>query len=127
MKKLWIAGLAICLSLSALASCNSLKHEHITLGWRFTETSHWRDSKCTWNVCDFNLIVEDHIDENNDNTCDVCGYTAKEHIPTMRRYGILMSMRIGMNIFAVVLLQILQRNILTAIKTGFATFAGIQA
>ena len=74
MKKLWIAGLAICLSLALLASCDFLKHEHIALEWRFTESSHWRNSKCTWNICDVNPVVEDHIDENNDNTCDVCGY-----------------------------------------------------
>ena len=82
MKKIWIAGLAICLSLTSFASCDFLKHEHIALEWQFTELSHWRNSKCTWNKCDIDPMIESHVDDDGDEVCDVCGYVYEgEELP----------------------------------------------
>ena len=74
MKKSWVACLAVCLSLMSLPSCGSFKHEHIS-AWQYNETQHWQNITCTWNKCDFLLPPpENHIDENTDGVCDVCGY-----------------------------------------------------
>ena len=86
MKKLWIAGLAICLSLTSFASCDFLKHEHIALEWQFTESSHWRNSKCTWNKCDIDPMIESHVDDDGDEVCDVCGFK-HEHIVSDWQYN----------------------------------------
>ena len=74
MKKLLSLLLSVVTCLSICASCTSLKHEHITGPWEYNETQHWRSVTCTWNQCLFDLLSEDHIDENKDGICDVCGY-----------------------------------------------------
>ncbi|MBR2380960.1 MAG: hypothetical protein IKA84_00500 [Clostridia bacterium] len=75
MKKLLFLLLTFVIVLS-LASCDlSLKHEHIQdEKWSFNSEIHWKDVTCTWNMCKFDIVTYEHIDEDNDLFCDVCGY-----------------------------------------------------
>ena len=78
MKRITALFLTVLLSLTTLASCDSFKHEHIAGEWKYTEDFHWKNSKCTWNKCDIDPLIEEHIDTDEDGVCDVCGYTEKE-------------------------------------------------
>lgn len=75
MKKLLAILLLVILCLCFLASCEYFKHEHITGDWRFSDEHHWRITTCTQGWCDIDPMLQNHVDENNDNVCDVCGYT----------------------------------------------------
>lgn len=77
MKKLFAILICAIMCVTLLASCDSLKHEHIKGEWEYNEEQHWQNVTCTWNKCDFNIASEDHVDENNDGVCDVCGYLSK--------------------------------------------------
>lgn len=75
MKKSIFLLIAVLLILICLASCNSIfKHEHIADEyWSFNEHQHWKNIKCNW-LCEINIVSYDHIDDNGDLRCDVCGY-----------------------------------------------------
>ena len=81
MKKLLSLLLSVVTCLSICASCTSLKHEHITGSWEYNETQHWRGITCTWNQCLFDLLFEDHVDNDGNGECDVCGYGLSVDIP----------------------------------------------
>ena len=72
MKKLFAILICAIMCVTLLASCDSLKHEHIKGEWEHNEEQHWQNVTCTWNKCDFNIASEDHVDENYDGICDVC-------------------------------------------------------
>lgn len=59
-----------------LASCEfSLKHEHIQdEKWSFNSEMHWKNVTCTWNMCKFDIVTEEHCDNDGNLFCDVCGY-----------------------------------------------------
>ena len=73
MKKLFAILICAIMCVTLLASCDSLKHEHIKGEWEHNEEQHWQNVTCTWNKCVFDLVSEDHVDENYDGVCDVCG------------------------------------------------------
>ena len=65
-----------------LASCNS-KHEHRMSEWHYSETEHWRVPVCGRNDCTVQAEVHDygeHIDENDDEFCDICNYSLIKEI-----------------------------------------------
>ncbi len=74
MKKLFAILICAIMCVTLLASCDSLKHEHIKGEWEYNETQHWQDVTCTWNKCDIDITSEDHIDTDENDICDVCGY-----------------------------------------------------
>ena len=81
MKKL-LAALVCCgMCVALLVSCDSFKHEHIIGEWRYDENAHWRIVTCTWGKCDFNIKQEPHVNEDENNVCDVCGYVMSETKP----------------------------------------------
>lgn len=76
MKKILSLILALMLLLLCLASCDSSKHEHITGDWKYNEYGHWQPITCNFNTCNLEETpISDHTDDNDDNICDVCGYT----------------------------------------------------
>lgn len=76
MKKILTLILALLLLLLCLASCDSLKHEHITGDWKYNEYGHWQPITCSLNTCHIEEApISDHVDNNTDNICDICGYT----------------------------------------------------
>lgn len=78
MKKLLVCVLAV-LCLCCFVSCETTNHEHIS-EWKYDESTHWQVVTCTTNECDFNMpSPTNHIDENNDEKCDICGYNMPEH------------------------------------------------
>ena len=79
MKKLLALCLTAVLCLCCLASCVSIiPHAH-TEGdvWEYNENQHWKPINCVFNICEINIVSYEHVDENNDGVCDVCGYLAK--------------------------------------------------
>ena len=79
MKKLLALCLTVVLCLCCLASCVSIiPHAH-TEGdvWEYNENQHWKPINCVFNICEINIVSYEHVDENNDGVCDVCGYLAK--------------------------------------------------
>ena len=75
MKKILTLILALMLLLLCLASCDSSKHEHITGDWEHNEYGHWQPIICNLNTCDLEAVpLLEHVDDNDDNICDVCGY-----------------------------------------------------
>ena len=77
MKKLFAILICTIMFVTLLVSCDSnyLPHKHIKGVWEYNETQHWQDVICTWNKCDIDIVSEDHIDEDENGACDVCGYT----------------------------------------------------
>ena len=75
MKKILSLILALMLLLLCLASCDSSKHEHITGDWKYNEYGHWQPITCSLNTCNLEESpISDHVDDNTDNICDICGY-----------------------------------------------------
>lgn len=76
MKKYWIYILTLIMATACFSSCSSLIHRHIVdEKWSYNELMHWHNVTCTWDMCKFDLVTEEHIDEGFDGICDVCGYT----------------------------------------------------
>lgn len=76
MKKYLLIGLIMFILL--LASCN-LAHKHKKSQWYYNDIEHWRVYECE----EDNQEVFDlgkHIDENNDNLCDICNYYLSKEI-----------------------------------------------
>ena len=74
MKKLFAILVCAIMCVTLLASCDSLKHEHTPGKWQHNEKVHWRVPICSWDMCDFDIIENQHIDEDENDICDVCGY-----------------------------------------------------
>lgn len=75
MKKI-VSYFLITLLLICLTSCAlpETLHEHVTSDWQYNETYHWRTTVCIQGLCDFNIALEEHIDDNKDSHCDICKY-----------------------------------------------------
>ena len=86
MKKLISLLLCSLMCVAACTACTSLKHEHITGAWEFNATQHWRGITCTWNLCLFDLLSEDHVDNDGNGECDVCGYGLSVDIPPINYF-----------------------------------------
>lgn len=76
MKKSIILLFVIVLAVVCLASCEfNLKHEHIQdEEWSFDVQMHYKNVHCTWNVCKTNVVSYEHVDEDGNLLCDVCGF-----------------------------------------------------
>ncbi len=76
MKKGLFLFLSLALVIISLASCEfNLKHEHIQdEEWSFDDQMHYKNVHCTWNVCKTNVVSYDHVDEDGNLFCDVCGF-----------------------------------------------------
>lgn len=76
MKKSIILLIVIVLAVVSLASCQfSLKHEHILdEEWTSNELTHHKNVTCTWNMCKFDIVTYEHVDEDLNNVCDICAY-----------------------------------------------------
>ena len=74
MKRLWALLFTAVVGLCSFTACTSLVHKHIPSEWQYNAISHWRNVTCTWNMCKFDLNTEEHIYENDENVCTVCGY-----------------------------------------------------
>lgn len=76
MKKLLLSFLTVIFMMTCFASCANLIHKDIPdEEWSYNELQHWKDITCTWNMCKFDVVSYDHVDENSDRVCDVCGHT----------------------------------------------------
>ena len=75
MKKLLLSFLTLVFTMSCFASCTNLIHKDIPdEEWSYNALQHWKDVTCTWNMCKFDVVSYDHVDENADRVCDVCEY-----------------------------------------------------
>ena len=75
MKKLLLSLLTVIFMMTCFASCANLIHKDIPdEEWSYNELQHWKDITCTWNMCKFDVVSYDHVDENSDRVCDVCEY-----------------------------------------------------
>ena len=59
--------------------CDNCGIEYIIVVWQYTDTHHWMiyDSPIGNPVPDIVLNEGEHIDENEDGTCDMCSYKIK--------------------------------------------------
>ncbi len=78
MKKTLTVVLITLIYLLAFASCQK-NCEHIKGEWEYDEAAHWQPITCSLNTCDLEAPpTYDHIDEDTDGVCDVCGYLKPE-------------------------------------------------
>lgn len=61
-------------------SCDScgyeIEHKHISGEWQYDAFYHWVSSiYCTWDCCDINPAIYEHIDDDKDRVCDTCNYS----------------------------------------------------
>lgn len=80
MKRFVALLLCTLLCIAAFTACGIFKHEHTKSDWKYNEIEHWRLPECDRSDCAVEQVVYDlgdHIDENEDGTCDVCGYQAQ--------------------------------------------------
>ena len=55
-------------------ACGQL-HMHAMYGkWQFDSQYHWAQMGCNWEICDIDPALNEHLDEDMDDKCDVCGY-----------------------------------------------------
>ena len=79
MKKLLIFLFSTVIGAFCFASCGTNNHDHIS-EWKYDALTHWEVVTCTLNICDFNMPAPaEHIDENTDGKCDVCGATLQTY------------------------------------------------
>lgn len=76
MKKLFAFLICAIMCVWFLTSCDfSLKHAHIAdEEWSYNKWCHWKNVTCSWHMCKFDIVTYDHVDENDDGICDVCGF-----------------------------------------------------
>lgn len=79
MKKLYVLFFIVILCVCILSSCELLGHRHIAGEWQYSGENHWRAVSCTWNMCDIEPLVENHVDGDKNDICDLCG-SKHEHI-----------------------------------------------
>ncbi len=77
MKKRFV--LLITLALILVVACVMIfvifKHEHIVDDkWSYNEELHWKNITCTWDTCKFDIVTEEHCDNDGNLFCDVCGF-----------------------------------------------------
>ena len=76
MKKLFAILVCAIMCVTLLASCDSEEHEHTMSDWKHNEIEHWKEPVCGRNNCSVQAEVHElgeHVDENYDGICDVCG------------------------------------------------------
>ncbi len=79
MKKAIVFGLTVLLTAIALASCTSIKHEHIFGDYVSNGQYHHKPFiECTWDRCLVDPVISKCTDENGDTICDVCNYQMNE-------------------------------------------------
>lgn len=79
MKKVFALLLSLCALALVLSACTEEEppHEHTyDSTWLYDETQHWHASTCEHT--DLESERGDHVDEDNNDICDVCGYI-KDH------------------------------------------------
>ena len=77
MKKILAILICAIMYIAAFTACGILKHEHTKSDWKHSETEHWRVPECDRSDCAVEEVVYDlgeHIDEDENDICDVCGY-----------------------------------------------------
>ena len=77
MKKLLAILICAFMCIAAFTACGIFKHEHTKSDWKQSETEHWRVPECDRSDCAVEEVVYDlgeHIDEDENDICDVCGY-----------------------------------------------------
>ena len=71
--------LSSCRPVNALLKYGSLKHEHIVSEWLCAGEHHYRAVTCTWGKCDIDPGLYNHVDDDKNDICDLCG-SNHEHI-----------------------------------------------
>ena len=80
MKKTLTVVLFTLIGIVVFPSCEK-SCEHIKGEWKYDEAGHWQPITCSLNTCDLEETpIYDHIDEDTDGVCDVCGYLKSEDI-----------------------------------------------
>ena len=77
MKKILAILICAIMCIAAFTACGILKHEHTKSDWKHSETEHWRVPECDRINCAVEDVVYDfgkHIDEDENDICDICGY-----------------------------------------------------
>lgn len=78
MKKTLTVVLFTLIGIVVFPSCKK-SCEHIKGEWKYDEAGHWQPIACSLNTCDLEETpIYDHIDEDTDGVCDVCGYLKSE-------------------------------------------------
>ncbi len=82
MKKFTTFALIILITVVSLASCTSIKHEHIFGDYVSNGQYHHKPFiECTWNRCDVDPVISKCTDENGDTICDVCKHSIYYVLP----------------------------------------------
>ena len=85
MKRILFTVFCLVMLLCALTSCNdSPKHEHIVGEWNYDAIQHRRSVTCSTSECQTTPEIGNHIDEDGDSVCDVCGC---QHMHTVGEWG----------------------------------------
>lgn len=51
------------------------RHRHEMCGtWQYDSQYHWCNMSCNWEICDIDPALNEHLNEDMDDKCDVCGY-----------------------------------------------------
>ena len=76
MKRMFAILLCVFMCAMLLASCDITPiHRHIiNENWSYNEETHWKDVACNLNTCKMDIVTYEHVDEDLNNACDVCGY-----------------------------------------------------
>ncbi len=70
-----LVSLTLLLIVACVTVFICLKHKHIVDDeWSYNEELHWKNVTCTWDTCKFDIVTEEHTDNDGDLFCDVCGF-----------------------------------------------------
>lgn len=75
MKRIFAISICAIMCVMLLASCEK-SCVHTYGDWQYNEYGHWQPITCSLNTCNLEESpISDHVDDNTDNICDICGYT----------------------------------------------------
>lgn len=79
MRKLFAIFICAIMCLTLLASC---EHRHSYGEFNGCDEGHWRPYTCG---CPYTMVLDEHIDENENGICDKCAYPIPEHEHTYQK------------------------------------------
>lgn len=79
MKKRIFLSAILSLTVVFWSGCSFIHKHTADEEWSSNEFAHWKNVTCNLGMCKIDVETYDHVDEDKDFYCDVCGYEMPEH------------------------------------------------
>lgn len=79
MKKRIFLSAILSLTVVFLSGCSFIHKHTADEEWSSNEFAHWKNVTCNLGMCKIDPAISEHVDEDGDRHCDICGYEMPEH------------------------------------------------